>query len=201
MKENVEDLLSPNLWRSLACETVGTLVIVLLGCGAWIQWGDPTKVGYERDVVQIALAFGLAVATMVWTFGHISGGHFNPAVTAGALVTRRVSIIRGVLYFIAQVLGGILGAGILYGLTPETKRGDLGATVISTQFKVTAAQAFGVEMLITFVFVLSFFASRDKARTDLAGSSPLTIGLAVVVCQLFAVSRLLHLLELAMVIR
>lgn len=182
MKENVEDLLSPNLWRSLACETVGTLVIVLLGCGSWIQWSPAGP-----NVVQIALAFGLAVATMVWSFAHISGGHFNPAVTAGALVTRRVSIVRGVLYFIAQILGGILGAGILYGLTPVDKRGNLGATVIRSTMGVTAAQAFGVEMLITFVFVLSFFASRDSARTDLAGSSPLTIGLAVVVCQLFAI--------------
>lgn len=183
MKENLEDLLSPNLWRSLACETVGTLVIVLLGCGAWIQW-----VQGGINVVQIALAFGLSVATMVWSFAHISGGHFNPALTAATLVTRRVSIIRGVLYIIAQVLGGILGAGVLYGLTPESMRGDLGATVIAGA-DVTAAQAFGVEMLITFIFVLSFFASRDSARSDLAGSYPLTVGLAVVVCQLFAVSH------------
>ena len=54
MKENLEDLLSPNLWRSLACETVGTLVIVLLGCGAWIQW-----VQGGINVVQIALALSL----------------------------------------------------------------------------------------------------------------------------------------------
>lgn len=182
MKDNLEDLLSPNLWRSLACETVGTLVIVLLGCGAWIQW----TVGV--NVVQIALAFGLAVATMVWCFAHISGGHFNPALTSAALITRRVSIVRGILYIIAQVLGGILGAGVLYGLTPEAIRGDLGSTLIMGT-DVTAAQAFGVEMLVTFVFVLSFFASRDSARSDMAGSYPLTVGLAVVVCQLFAVSK------------
>lgn len=179
MKDNVEDLLSPNLWRSLACETLGTLVIVLLGCGAWVPWSAP-------DVVQISLAFGLAVGTTVWIFTHISGGHFNPSVTAAALVTRRVSIIRGVLYIVAQIIGGILGAGALYGLTPATRRGDLGATIISSD--LTAAQAFGVELLITFLFVLAVFASRDSARTDLGGSSPLTIGLAVVVCHLFAVS-------------
>ena len=99
MKDNLEDLLSPNLWRSLACETVGTLVIVLLGCGAWIQWTAGLV-----NVVQISLAFGLSVATMVWTFAHISGGHFNPALTAATLVTRRVSIVRGLLYIVAQVL-------------------------------------------------------------------------------------------------
>jgi glycerol uptake facilitator-like aquaporin len=84
-------------------------------------------------------------------------------------------------------LGGILGAGILYGLTPDSKRGNLGATVVNDLNEVSPAQAFGVEFLITFVFVLSFFSSRDNARNDLAGSYSLTVGLAVVVCQLFAV--------------
>jgi aquaporin-4 len=53
--------------------------------------------------LQVALAFGLAVATMLWSFAHISGGHFNPALTAATLITRRVSIVRGILYIIAQV--------------------------------------------------------------------------------------------------
>lgn len=183
MKDNLEDLLSPNLWRSLACETVGTLVIVLLGCGAWIQWGVAAV-----NVVQVALAFGLAVATMLWCFAHISGGHFNPALTAATLVTRRVSIVRGLLYVVAQVVGAVLGAGVLYGLTPAGLRGHLGATVIPVHSQLTAAQAFGVEFLITFVFVLAFFSSRDSDRSDLGGSYPLTVGLAVVVCHLFAIN-------------
>ncbi|XP_076449665.1 aquaporin-5-like [Babylonia areolata] len=184
MKDNLEDLLSPNLWRSLACETVGTMFIVLLGCGAWIQAPPPGVSPMRPDVVQISLAFGLAVATMLWVFAHISGGHFNPALTLATLATRRVSIVRGLLYIVAQVLGGILGAGVLYGLTPVERRGMLGATLVSVQ----PAQAFGVELLVTFVFVLSYFASRDSERQDVSGSYPLTVGLAVVVCHLFAIS-------------
>ncbi|KAL8616386.1 hypothetical protein ACOMHN_032240 [Nucella lapillus] len=186
MKDNLEDLMSPNLWRSLACETVGTMGIVLLGCGAWVQWTQPTPGAAALNVVQISLAFGLSVATMLWVFAHISGGHFNPALTLATLATRRVSIIRGLLYIVAQVLGGILGSGILYGLTPAGKRGSLGATMVMGE--VQPAQAFGVELLITFVFVMAYFASRDSERTDLAGSYPLTVGLAVVVCHLFAIN-------------
>nr|BDI24353.1 aquaporin-1 [Peronia verruculata] len=181
MKENVEDLLTPNLWLALPSEMLGTLAITLLGCGTWINWSESPV----TNVVQVSLTFGLAVATVVWVFSHISGGHVNPAVTTAALFTRRVSIIRGILYIIAQIVGGIIGAGILYGLTPTDVQGSLGANAVTD--KVTSAQGFGVELLITFVYVMAVFASQDEKRSDLNGSSPLTIGLAVVVCHLFAV--------------
>ncbi|ESO82755.1 hypothetical protein LOTGIDRAFT_94507, partial [Lottia gigantea] len=168
------------LWRSLAAETFGTLVIVLLGCGTWITWSS------HPNLVQISLTFGLTVATMVWVFTHISGGHVNPAVTLAKLVTRRVSIVRGILYIIAQCLGGVLGAGILFGLTPPHKRTDLGATAKLGE-SVTAAQGFGIELLVSFVVVMAVFASNDTKRRDLRGSQPLTIGLAVMVCHLFAI--------------
>ncbi|BFZ13404.1 hypothetical protein BsWGS_16443 [Bradybaena similaris] len=176
MKENVEDLLTPNLWLALPSELIGTLVITLLGCGS--LGGYPIS---EEGVVRVALTFGLAVATVVLVFQHISGAHVNPAVTAAALLTRRVSIIRGVLYIIAQIIGGIVGAGILYGLTPTSQ---LGANYIS--YGINSAQGFGVELVITFVYVLTVFACQDEKRSDLKGSAPLTIGLAAVVCHLFA---------------
>jgi len=178
MKENVEDLFSPNLWLSIPSEMLGALVITLVGCSTWLSWTT-------MSVVHTSLAFGLAVATVVWIFAHISGGHANPAVTLAALFTRRVSIIRGVLYIVSQIVGGILGAGILYGLTEGAELGgDLGVNKI---VKISSAQAFGVECIVTFVFVLTFFASQDDKRCDLRGSSPLTIGLAAVACHLFAI--------------
>lgn len=64
---------------------------------------------------QIALAFGLIVATMVWCLAHVSGGHINPAVTFGFLVTRRISLVRAVVYVLSQMLGAVLGAGLLAG--------------------------------------------------------------------------------------
>lgn len=181
MKENVEDLLSPNLWLALPSEMFGTLLITLLGCSTYISWD-----GAGSSPVHKALAFGLAVATVVWVFRHISGGHANPAVTLAALFTRRVSIIRGFLYILFQLFGGITGAGILYGLTPASKQGSLGGNAISDTSMVTEAQGFGIECMITFLFVLTFFASQDDKRSDLKGSAPLTVGLAAVACHLFA---------------
>jgi len=178
MKENMEDLLSPNLWLALPSEMLGTLLITLLGCSTWLTW--PAGSSY----VHVALTFGLAVGTVVWVFSHISGGHANPAVTAAALFTRRVSIIRGLLYIVAQIVGGILGAGILYGLSPMKFQGGLGVNKLGAE--VTSAQGFGVELIASFLFVITFFASQDDKRTDLRGSAPLTIGLAAVVCHLFA---------------
>lgn len=174
MKECQEDLLSPNLWLALPSEFLGTLLITLLGCSVWST----------GDNIQVALTFGLTVASVVWVFSHLSGGHVNPAVTVAALFTRRVSIIRGLLYIVAQIIGGITGAGILYGLSSANF--DLGVNAV-VKVGATQAQGFGVEMIATFLFVLTFFASQDDKRSDLKGSAPLTIGLAAVVCHLFAI--------------
>nr|AOS89750.1 aquaporin [Helix pomatia] len=176
MEENVDDLLTSNLWLSLVAEFTGTLAITLLGCGAWLT---------GANVVQIALTFGLTVATMAWVFNHISGAHFNPAVTIASLFTRRVSIIRGVLYIIIQIAAAISGSGILYRLTPRGTQQNLGANELSPE--ISTAQGFGIELLITFVYMLAVSASGDEKRSDLKGSAPLTIGLAVVTCQLFAI--------------
>lgn len=181
MKENVEDLCSPNMWLALPSEMLATLLITLLGCSTWIKFED----GFVPSTVHVALTFGLAVATVVWIFSHISGGHANPAITIAALFTRRVSIIRGVLYIVAQIVGGILGAGILYGLTPDEYQEGLGINKL--RGAVDEAQGFGVELIVTFLFVLTFFASQDDKRSDLRGSAPLTIGLAATVGHLFAI--------------
>jgi len=186
MKENVEDLFSPNLWLSLPSEFLGTLLITLLGCSTWIQWDLATD--SVVSPVHVALTFGLAVATVTWLFSHISGGHANPAVTLACLFTRRVSIIRGILYIVSQITGGIVGAGALYGLSPVTRRNDTESTlgINKVNESLSAAQGFGVELIIGFLFVMTYFASQDDRRTDLKGSAPLTIGLAAVACHLFA---------------
>lgn len=195
MQENLEDLTSPNLWRAVAAEMLGTIFLVFLGCGSHtLQLGQMAVTNgtqittAEPSVVQIALTFGLAVGTMVWCIAHISGGHVNPAVTIAALITRRVSVVRAFFYLLAQLLGAMIGAGILLGLTPESQQGMLGVNRL--RGSVTDAQGFGVELLITFVVVLTVLASLDEKRTDLHGSAPLTIGLAVALGHLFAVSMI-----------
>ena len=71
-------------------------------------WGDGIP-----SMIQIALCFGLIVGTMVWCIGHISGGHINPAVTVALLVTRKISVVKAVLFVVAQCLGAIIGAAFL----------------------------------------------------------------------------------------
>ena len=75
---------------ALIAEFLGTLLLVLVGCGSCAKL-DPTQ---PTDVVQISLAFGLSVATIVWVIAHVSGGHINPGITIGFFVTRKISAIR-----------------------------------------------------------------------------------------------------------
>ncbi|KAK3606998.1 hypothetical protein CHS0354_023396 [Potamilus streckersoni] len=200
MLTSLDDLRSLRLWRAVAAEIIGTLILVLVGCGSCIQnWssgntvsaihnGTEIKVTYNyspTDIVQIALAFGLSVATVVWIIGHISGGHINPAVTCAMLVTRRISLARAFLFIVAQLLGAIAGAGILRAVTPGELQGSLGLTSLGPG--VDGLMGVGVEFCVTFVLVLTVFAACDKARKDLGGSFPLTIGLSVTMCHLFAI--------------
>jgi len=87
---SLRDVKSIKFWLALLAEFLGTFLLVLVACGSCSQFNK-----YQpADVVQIALAFGLSVATIVWAIAHISGGHINPAVTVGFLLTRKISIAR-----------------------------------------------------------------------------------------------------------
>lgn len=179
MLTSIDDLRSLRFWRAVAAECLGSLFMILVGCGSCVDWDTDNK------VVRVSLCFGLAYATMIWTFYHVSGGHINPSITFAHFVTRRVSLARTVLYIVAQMIGALIGAGILKGLTPSTRGGA--ATALHPE--VTSGQGFGVELFITFFVVLTYFATYDKKRKDLSGSFPLTLGLAIAACHLFAVSR------------
>ena len=180
MVTSLDDLRSLRFWKAAAAEFTGTLLLVLVGCGSCISWDNDGK------VVQIALCFGLTVATIVWNIAHISGGHINPAVTAAFFVTRQISLARAVVYFVVQCIGAIIGAGLLKGMTPKGRRGMLGATMPHAD--MDGGKSFAVEFFITFVLVFTVFATCDKKRKDLGGSFPLAIGLSVATCHLFAVS-------------
>ena len=183
IRSSVDDVKNPRFWMAVAAEALGTLVLVIIGCGTCVG-KDWEKLNPSN--LQIAFAFGLTVATVVWCIGHLSGGHINPAVTAAMLLTRKISLVKAVLYVVAQSAGAVGGAALLKGLTPEDLLGDIGMTTVSDD--ITVVRAFGVEFFITFVLVLTVFASCDARRQDLKGSAPLTIGIAVLICHLFAVS-------------
>ncbi|EPQ01980.1 Aquaporin-4, partial [Myotis brandtii] len=114
-------------WKAVTAEFLAMLIFVLLSLGSTINWGGAEK-PLPVDMVLISLCFGLSIATMVQCFGHISGGHINPAVTVAMVCTRKMSLAKSVFYIAAQCLGAILGAGILYLVTPPSVVGGLGVT-------------------------------------------------------------------------
>lgn len=181
MSSSREDIRSAGFWRAVVAEYIGTAIVVLVGCGAWIgNWGD------QPSIVQVALAFGLAVSLVMWTLRHVSRSHLNPAISIAMVMSRRISLARALAYTIVQCLGAATGVGILKGATPSTQIGTLGATTPHPD--ITAAQAFTVEMVITFVWVFALFATSDPNRDDLPDSAPMCIGMAVTICHLYAVS-------------
>lgn len=179
----VQDVMgNRNIWKALMAEFLGVMMLVLVGCGSCLlNWGS----GTPPSIVEIALAFGVTVATMVQCIGHVSGGHINPAVTCAMLVTGKISILKAMLYIISQCVGGIAGAAILKSVTPLEYRATLGMSEVSD--KISPVQGFGVEFLITFILLFTVFGVCDDFRGDLKGSAPLAIGLAVATCHLFAI--------------
>uniref|UniRef100_H3DCN2 Aquaporin-4 n=1 Tax=Tetraodon nigroviridis TaxID=99883 RepID=H3DCN2_TETNG len=175
-----------DFWRAVSGEYLATFIFVLLSLGSTISWKAGEEKAPPADLVLISLCFGLSIATMVQCFGHISGGHINPAVTAAMVVTRKLSLAKAVFYVLAQCLGAITGAGILYLVTPAAARGSLGVTEVNAQFSV--GNGLLVELLITFELVFTIFASCDPKRTELGGSASLAIGFAVAIGHFFAIN-------------
>jgi aquaporin Z len=165
--------------RKYAAEFVGTLLLVFFGAGAaalvfgYRLYGDSLAAG----VVMVALAFGLIYAALVYVTGPISGGHVNPAVTFGALLSRRIGPVEAVGYWIAQLAGGIIGALLLLwmmGGSPYYSKASigLGANGYGAQslLHVSAGSAFLVEVLLTTAFVLVVLSlTREEASIAVSG--------------------------------
>ncbi|KAM7012649.1 aquaporin-4-like [Tautogolabrus adspersus] len=172
-------------WRCVGAEFFAMLIFVLLSLGSTINWGAVEEVPHPPDLLLISLCFGLSIATMVQCFGHISGAHINPAVTAAMVVTRKISLAKAAFYLLAQCVGAIVGAAILSGVTPASVRGGMGITTVNKSISV--GNALVVELFITFQLVFTVFATCDHKRSDLKGSSALAIGLSVCIGDLFAI--------------
>lgn len=158
----------PFLLRRVGAEFIGTYAIVSAGCGAIMvnaQTGSVTHVG-------VALTFGLIVTVMIAALGHISGAHFNPAVTIAFAMTGYFAWREVVYYVLAQVLGAVLAALTLRGLIGNIAA--LGMTIPSG----SVAQSFGLEVLLTAVLMVVIAAVATDARA--AGTpTALAIGFTV----------------------
>jgi len=166
-------------------EFLGTMVLVLLGCGSAVLAGS--EIGY----VGISFAFGLAVTGMAYTIGGISGCHINPAISLAMFVSGKLSVKDTVGYIASQFFGAIAGAGVLLaialgqpGYSLATGLGQNGYDLASpANFSITSA--FIAEVVLTLIFVLVVFGSTsDNAPKGFAG---LSIGLSLVLIHLVGI--------------
>jgi MIP family channel proteins len=165
-------VLSDALRRGTA-EFIGAFALVFIGAGAILAAG-PTA---EPGVVGIALAHGLAIAVMVSAVGHISGGHFNPAITLGFLVTGRLHPILAVVYWIAQFGAAVAAAALLRWIFDDTNEGNLGSPVLNPAIEPEAGLI--IEAILTFFLVWVVFATAADPRGTFKSIAGLAIGLTI----------------------
>jgi aquaporin Z len=167
--------------KKLLAELVGTMVLVLMGCGTAVS----LNCGIDTaSVVGTALAFGLAVVAMAYTIGGVSGCHINPAITLGVWLSRRISGKEAIGYIVAQVIGAIIGAAILFGVASGAGLDGVGANTV--QPGVTPVAGLIAEVVFTFIFVLVVLGTTDseKGAGNFAG---LAIGLSLVLVHLVCI--------------
>ncbi|MGH3031476.1 MAG: MIP/aquaporin family protein [Gaiellaceae bacterium] len=157
-------------FRRGTAELVGSFALTFVGAGA-IMTG--------ADLVGVALAHGLVIAVMASAVGHISGGHFNPAVTFGFLVTRRMDPALALVYWLAQFAGATIAALLLWWIYPRDVRDgmSLGAPLVSDRIGVGAALV--VEAILTFFLVWVIFATAADPRGTFKSVAGLAIGLTI----------------------
>uniref|UniRef100_A0A8C5LQ86 Uncharacterized protein n=1 Tax=Leptobrachium leishanense TaxID=445787 RepID=A0A8C5LQ86_9ANUR len=176
----LRDLCSASFSRAVFAECLGTLLFVFFGLGSALAWPAALP-----SVLQISLTFGLAIGTLVQIIGHISGAHLNPAVTLAFLVGSQISVLKAVIYILAQLLGAVAGAGLLYEFTPASVRGSLG--INSLNENISPGQGVAVEIFLTMQLVLCIFGTTDRRRLDNTGSPSISIGLSVTLGHLLGV--------------
>ncbi|OWW26893.1 aquaporin Z [Zobellia sp. OII3] len=174
--------------KKLVAEFIGTLWLVLGGCGSAVLAAGFPELGI--GFVGVALAFGLTVVTMAYAIGHISGCHLNPAVSIGLWIGGRFDVKDLVPYIVAQVLGGIAGAGILYVIASGQPGFELGGFAANGYGEhspggYSMMAALVCEVVMTFVFLFVILGSTyTQAPRGFAG---LAIGLCLTLIHLISI--------------
>jgi len=193
---NRKEVNMDNLGKRLAAEFFGTFWLVLGGCGSavlaaqFIKGGSNTGLGI--GFLGVALAFGLTVLTMAYAIGNISGCHINPAVTLGLWAGRRFPTKDLLPYVVVQVLGGITGAAVLFGIA----KGKAGFSAKATGFATNGygihspgmynlASCFLCEVVMTAAFIFVIMAATHKRAP--AALAPLAIGLCLTLIHLISI--------------
>ncbi len=175
--------------KKLGAEFVGTFWLVLGGCGSAVLAAAFPDVGI--GLLGVALAFGLTVLTMAYAIGHISGCHLNPAVSIGLWAGGRFPAKELMPYIIAQVLGAIAGAGVLYVIASGKAGFDVTAGFASNGFGAHSPGGYSMlaalvtEVVMTMMFLLIILGATDDRAP--AGMAPLAIGLGLTLIHLISI--------------
>lgn len=180
--------MTDDMLRRVVAEFFGTFWLTFGGCGAAVLSAAFPELGI--GFLGVAFAFGLTVLSMAYAVGHISGGHFNPAVTLGLWSAGRCANIHVVPYIVAQVAGAILGAGLLYLIASGKAGWEVGGFATNgygelSPGKYSLGAAFATELLLTFFFLFIIIGTTSKgAATGFAG---IPIGLALTLIHLISI--------------
>ena len=173
--------------KKYLAEMIGTMVLVLMGCGAAVSLGcDP--VNNQAAVVGTAMAFGLSVVAMAYAMGGISGCHINPAITLGVFLSGRMSAKDCAMYMLFQFIGGLIGAALLFLLVTNAGSGfaaagaGLGANGL--QDGISVASGLLAEIIFTCVFVLVVLGATSKTNGATGKFGGLAIGLSLILVHL-----------------
>jgi len=178
-----------SLSKKLSAEFFGTFWLVFGGCGSAVLAAAFPAVGI--GLLGVSLAFGLTVLTMAYAVGHISGGHFNPAVTVGLFTARRIPASDVLPYIVAQVIGAIVAAAVLYLIASGKVGFDASAGFASNGFgehspgKYSLIASALMEVVMTFFFLLIILGSTDPRAPQ--GMAPIAIGLALTLIHLVSI--------------
>lgn len=173
-------------------EFIGTMCLVLFGCGAAVISGGDVAGASGLGLLGISFAFGLAVVAMAYTIGGISGCHINPAITIAMLVAGKINSKDAVAYIIAQMMGAIAGAGILYVIASGQSDFKMGEWALGSNGwgggylgAYSTSTAFITEGVFTFIFLYVILNVTSKhGNSQMAG---LTIGITLVLIHLVAI--------------
>ena len=174
--------------RAIA-EFIGTFWLVFGGCGAAVLAAGFPKVGI--GFLGVALAFGLTVLTMAFAIGHISGCHLNPAVSVGLVVGKRFPASELLPYIVAQVLGAIAGASVLYVIASGAPGFDLAAGFASNGYAEHSPGGYPLlsglvsEITLTFMFLMIILGATDRRAPQ--GFAPIAIGLGLTLIHLIGI--------------
>jgi aquaporin Z len=175
--------------KRLAAEFVGTFWLVLGGCGSAVLAAAFPDVGI--GLVGVSLAFGLTVVTMAYAVGHISGAHFNPAVSVGLAVAGRLPGKDLLPYVAAQVLGGVAAGGVLFVIASGQAGFDVSAGFAANGYGEHSPGGYSLpaalvtEVVMTLMFLVVILGATDRRAPP--GFAPLAIGLALALIHLISI--------------